>query len=84
LAERASADAPRLRRAVLDSLARAMHEQPEVQAAIKRAGAELRFLPLHSADFSPIEVGFAQLKTFLRAAWDSNLAKWLLSITYSH
>jgi len=51
---------------VLDNLA--MHKQPEVQAAIEGAGARLRFLPPYSPDFNPIELAFAKLKAFLRAA----------------
>ena len=51
---------------VLDNLA--MHKQPEVQAAIERVGARLRFLPPYSPDFNPIEQAFAKLKAFLRAA----------------
>jgi transposase len=45
-----------------------MHKQPEVQAAIERVGACLRFLPPYSPDFNPIELAFAKLKAFLRAA----------------
>ena len=48
---------------VLDNLA--MHKQPEVQAAIERVGARLRFLPPYSPDFNPIEFAFAKLKAFL-------------------
>ena len=51
---------------VLDNLA--MHKQPEVQTAIERVGARLRFLPPYSPDFNPIEQAFAKLKAFLRAA----------------
>jgi transposase len=51
---------------VLDNLA--MHKQPEVQAAIEQVGARLRFLPPYSPDFNPIEMAFAKLKAFLRAA----------------
>ena len=51
---------------VLDNLA--VHKQPEVRAAIERAGAHLRFLPPYSPDFNPIELAFAKLKAFLRAA----------------
>jgi transposase len=51
---------------VLDNLA--VHKQPEVRAAIERAGATIRFLPPYSPDFNPIEQAFAKLKTFLRAA----------------
>ena len=51
---------------VLDNLA--VHKQPEVRVAIERVGAHLRFLPPYSPDFNPIELAFAKLKTFLRAA----------------
>ena len=51
---------------VLDNLT--MHKQPEVRAAIERVGAWLRFLPPYSPDFNPIELAFAKLKAFLRAA----------------
>src|SRR5262249_23757804 len=60
---------PTLRRGdvvVLDNLA--AHKQPEVRAAIEQAGALLRFLPPYSPDFNPIELAFAKLKAFLRAA----------------
>jgi hypothetical protein len=39
-----------------------------VRAAIEAAGARLRFLPPYSPDFNPIEMAFAKLKAFLRAA----------------
>jgi transposase len=51
---------------VLDNLV--VHKQPEVHAAIERAGALIRFLPPYSPDFNPIELAFAKLKAFLRAA----------------
>jgi transposase len=51
---------------VLDNLA--AHKQPEVRAAIEQAGAFLRFLPPDSPDFNPIEMAFAKLKAFFRAA----------------
>ena len=51
---------------VLDNLA--VHKQPEVRHAIEQAGAHLRFLPPYSPDFNPIELAFAKLKAFLRAA----------------
>jgi transposase len=51
---------------VLDNLA--VHKQPEVSAAIEAAGAHLRFLPPYSPDFNPIELAFAKLKAFMRAA----------------
>ena len=51
---------------VLDNLA--MHKQPAVHAAITRVGARLRFLPPYSPDLNPIELAFAKLKAFMRAA----------------
>ena len=51
---------------VLDNLA--AHKQPEVRAAIEQAGAHVRLLPPYSPDFNPIELAFAKLKAFLRAA----------------
>ena len=51
---------------VLDNLA--AHKQPEVRVAIEHAGAFLRFLPPYSPDFNPIELAFAKLKAFCRAA----------------
>lgn len=51
---------------ILDNLA--THKQPEVQTAIEQVGARLRFLPPYSPDFNPIEMAFAKLKAFLRAA----------------
>jgi transposase len=51
---------------VLDNLA--AHKQPEVREAIEQAGAHLRFLPPYSPDFNPIEMAFAKLKAFFRAA----------------
>jgi len=61
--------APTLRRGdvvVLDNLA--VHKQPAVRAAVEAAGATLRFLPPYSPDFNPIEMAFAKLKAFMRAA----------------
>jgi transposase len=55
---------------VLDTLA--MHKHPEVHAAIEQAGAQLRFLPPYSPDFNPIELAFAKLKAFMRAARPRN------------
>jgi transposase len=51
---------------VLDNLA--VHKQAEVRTAIEQAGARLRFLPPYSPDFNPIDLAFAKLKAFLRAA----------------
>ena len=55
---------------VLDNLA--VHKQPEVRVAIRAVGAQLRFLPPYSPDFNPIELVFAKLKAFLRAARPRN------------
>jgi transposase len=51
---------------VLDNLA--VHKHPAVRTAIETVGAQLRFLPPYSPDFNPIELAFAKLKAFLRAA----------------
>jgi len=51
---------------VLDNLA--VHQDPEGRAAIEATGAFVRFLPPYSPDFNPIEMAFAKLKAFLRAA----------------
>ena len=51
---------------VLDNLA--VHKQPAVRSAISVVGATVRFLPPYSPDFNPIELAFAKLKAFLRAA----------------
>ena len=55
---------------VLDNLA--VHKHPEVRAAITAVGAHIRFLPPYSPDFNPIELAFAKLKAFLRAARPRN------------
>lgn len=51
---------------VMDNLA--VHKQAVVRAAIETVGAHLRYLPPYSPDFNPIELAFAKLKAFLRAA----------------
>ena len=51
---------------VMDNLA--AHKQPAVRTAIEQARAHLRFLPPYSPDLNPIELAFAKLKAFLRAA----------------
>jgi transposase len=51
---------------VLDNLA--VHKHPAVRAALDTVGAQLRFLPPYSPDLNPIELAFAKLKAFLRAA----------------
>jgi transposase len=55
---------------VLDNLA--VHKQPEVWTAIEQVGARVQFLPPYSPDFNPIELAFAKLKAFLRAARPRN------------
>ena len=42
------------------------HKPVAVRQAIERTGAELRFLPTYSPDFSPIEVAFSKFKAFLK------------------
>ena len=49
---------------VMDNLS--SHKVVGVKAAIKGAGAALRYLPPHSPDFNPIEQVFAKLKGLLR------------------
>jgi transposase len=49
---------------ILDNLS--SHKVDGVQAAIKAAGAELRYLPPYSPDLNPIEQMFAKFKTRLR------------------
>ena len=55
---------------VLDNLA--VHKQAAVRAAVEGVGAQLRLLPPYSPDFNPIELAFAKLKAFLRAALPRN------------
>jgi transposase len=51
---------------VMDNLA--SHKVGGIRATIEAAGAELRYLPPYSLDFSPIEQFFAKLKPLLRKA----------------
>jgi transposase len=51
---------------VLDNLI--IHKQGPVRVAIEAVGATVRFLPPYSPDFNPIELAFAKLKAFFRAA----------------
>jgi transposase len=53
---------------IIDNLS--SNKRPAVQAMIEAAGAELRFLPLYSPGFNPIENVFAELKALLRKAAD--------------
>ena len=61
--------APTLRKGdvvVMDNLP--SHKVAGVREAIERAGATLRYLPLYSPDFNPIEQMFAKFKASLRRA----------------
>lgn len=51
---------------IMDNLG--SHKGPGVQAAIKAAGATVRYLPPYSPDFNPIEKAFSKLKAHLRKA----------------
>jgi transposase len=51
---------------VMDNLG--SHKGASVRAAIEAVGAKLLYLPPYSPDFNPIELAFAKLKAFLRAA----------------
>ena len=58
---------PRLRRGaivVLDNLG--AHRQAAVRAAIERVGATVKYLPLYSHDFNPIESAWALLKKCIK------------------
>jgi transposase len=49
---------------VMDNLR--AHKTPEVQTVLDRSGFAYRYLPAYSPDLSPIEPGWAKLKSFLR------------------
>lgn len=49
---------------VMDNLA--AHKRPEALAAIRRAGADVLFLPPYSPEYNPIEKAWAKLKEILR------------------
>jgi len=51
---------------ILDNLG--SHKGKAVRKAIRKAGAQLIFLPPYSPDLNPIEQVFAKLKTLLRKA----------------
>ncbi len=51
---------------IMDNLG--SHKGHAVRAAIRKAGAQLIFLPPYSPDLNPIEQLFAKLKTLLRKA----------------
>ena len=42
------------------------HKTPEVQAVLDGSGFPYRYLPSYSPDFSPIEPGWAKVKSYLR------------------
>ena len=48
----------------MDNLA--AHRSPAVREAIRRPGAELRFLPPYSPDLNPIEIAFSMVKADLK------------------
>lgn len=50
---------------VMDNLA--VHKSPQVEALIKAAGAEIRFLPAYSPDLNPIEKMWSKIKALLRS-----------------
>ena len=49
---------------VMDNLR--AHKTPEVQTVLDRSGFPWRYLPAYSPDFSPIEPGWAKMKSYLR------------------
>ena len=51
---------------VMDNLP--AHKPDAVRAAIKAAGATLRYLPPYSPDLNPIEMAFSKLKAILKKA----------------
>jgi transposase len=59
--------APTLRRGdvvILDNLS--VHNSAKAEAAVRRRGAWMLFLPQYSPDLNPIEMAFAKLKAHLR------------------
>lgn len=61
--------APQLRAGdilILDNLA--CHKVAGVREALRRAGADVLYLPPYSPDFNPIEQAFSKLKRLLRSA----------------
>ena len=51
---------------VMDNLR--AHKTPEVQTVLDRSGFAYRYLPSYSPDLSPIEPGWAKVKSYLRRA----------------
>jgi len=50
---------------IMDNLS--AHKSQGVEVRLKKAGAQLRYLPPYSPDFNPIELMWSKVKTFLRA-----------------
>ena len=50
------------------------HKGPRVEALIRAAGAELRYLPPYSPDLNPIEKAFSKLKAYLRKIAERTVA----------
>jgi transposase len=50
---------------ILDNLR--VHENTTARTLIEKAGCTLRFLPTYSPDLTPIECGFAKIKSVLRS-----------------
>ena len=51
---------------VMDNLS--AHKSPAIARLLAGAGVELRYLPPYSPDYNPIELMWAKVKSFLRAA----------------
>lgn len=51
---------------VMDNLA--PHHAPKVEELLKKAGAEIHYLPPYSPDFNPIEPMWSEVKAWLRRA----------------
>lgn len=45
-----------------------VHKAPGLAESVEKHGARLLFLPPYSPDFTPVELAFSKLKTFLRTA----------------
>jgi transposase len=50
------------------SIASPSTKQPEVRTTVEATGTQVRFLPPYSPDFNLIEMAFAKLNAFMRAA----------------
>lgn len=57
---------------VMDNLS--SHKGSRVEALIKAAGAELRYLPPYSPDMNPIEKAWSKLKAYLRKIAERSVA----------